>query len=252
MTDKLDVDNPYKHSELAQKAEIAGDFRKAETEFKLAVNAADALPLAEYKMHFQSNLAQVYAIKHAAENFETDQKVTSLESIEHAYHELLALPFLTRIQLSGFYARNEAIPEAKEACDDAFQVGLDSLVDENVAIQAMVKRAEDLQRHLADIVGPEGVEKIFLETFDKLDINKDGFVNEAELKRAQLDITIGVEAQQVIRYLLHNYFAVEKANHDELGMDISGITKADVRKFESKSAARWKRMKKAPDLRPER
>jgi hypothetical protein len=246
MTDNIDVDNPYKHSQLAQQSELAADFRKAEIQFKAAVRAADALPLAEYKSNFQSNLAQEHVIKHAAENFDSDQKVTSLESVESAYHELIALPFLTRIQLAGFYARHEAIPEAKDACDDAFRVGLDPLVRENRNIYAMFQRAGDLQRHLSDILGPDSVEKVFNATFDKLDINKDGFVDSDELKRAQLDISIGADAQQVIRYLLHNYLDVEKASNDEFGMEISGITKADVHNYESNSASRWKRMKKKP------
>ncbi len=244
MTDNLEVDNPYKHSQLAQQSELAADFRKAESEFKAAIRAADALPLAEYKSHFQSNLAQEHVVKHAAENFESNQNVASLESIESAYHELLALPFLTRMQLAGFYARHEAIPEAKDACDDAFRAGLDGLVQDNPSIKSMYRRAEDLQRHLSDILGPDNVEKIFNTSFDKLDVNKDGFVDEAELKRAQLDIAIGAEAQQVIRYLLHNYLEVEKASNDEFGLEISGITKADVHNYEGDSAARWKRMKK--------
>lgn len=148
------------------------------------------------------------------------------------------------MQLAGFYARHEAIPEAKDACDDAFRAGLDALVQDNPTINSMYRRAEDLQRHLSDILGPDNVERIFNTTFDKLDVNKDGFVDEAELKRAQLDIAIGAEAQQVIRYLLHNYLEVEKASNDEFGLEISGITKADVHNYEGDSAARWKRMKK--------
>lgn len=244
MNDNQEVDNPYRHSELAQQAEIAKDFRRAESEFKWAIRAADALPLAEYKQHFQSNLAQEQVIKNAAEDFHTSDNVPSLEAVENAYHELIALPFLTRMQLAGFYARHEAIPEAKDGCDEAFRVGLDALVRSNKSIMAHYKRAEDLQRHLSDILGPDNVEKIFNTTFDKLDINKDGFVDEAELKRAQLDIGIGVEEQHVIRYLLHNYLDVENASNDEFGMEISGITKRDVHNYEGKQSARWKRMKK--------
>lgn len=244
MTDSLQVDNPYKHSQLAQQYESVADLRRAETEFKAAICAADALPLAEYKQHFQSNLAQEHIVKEAAENFDSAPQIGSLEQIAHAYHELIALPFLTRMQLAGFYARHEALPEAKEACDEAFRVGLDALVDDNKSIQAMYRRAEELQRHLVELIGPEDVEKLFYKNFDKLDVNKDGFVDEAELRRAQLDITIGAETQQVIRYLLHNYLAVEKASNDEFGLEIRGITKADVHKFEGNSAARWKRVKK--------
>lgn len=244
MTDMPEVDNPYKHCQLAQQHELASDFRRAESEFKAAIRAADALPIAEYKHHFQTNLAQQHAVAHAAENFDHDHNLSSLEQLESAYHELIALPFLTRMQLAGFYARHEAIPEAKDACDEAFRTGLDSIVKENPAIFSIYKRAEDLHRHLSDILGPDNVEKIFNSNFDKLDVNKDGFVDEAELKRAQLDITVGAEAQQVIRYLLHNYLDVEKASNDEFGLEISGITKADVHNYEGNSSARWKRMKK--------
>ncbi|MBS2001043.1 MAG: hypothetical protein U0103_02425 [Candidatus Obscuribacterales bacterium] len=245
MTDSLQVDNPYKHSQLAQQFESVSDLRRAEIEFKAAIQAADALPLAEYKQHFQSNLAQEHIVKQAAENFDSaPPRIGSLEQIAQAYHELIALPFLTRLQLAGFYARHEALPEAKEACDEAFRVGLDALVDDDKSIQAMYKRAEELQRHLIEILGPEDVEKIFLKNFDKLDVNKDGFVDEAELRRAQLDITISAETQQVVRYLLHNYLAVEKASNDEFGLEIRGITKADVHKYEGNASARWKRVKK--------
>lgn len=240
MTDNSDLDNPYTHSKLAQELELAKDFRRAEHEFKSAVRAADALPLAEYKLHFQCKIAHDQMTK----NVPAGQRAATIESVESAYRELLALPFLTRIQLAGFYARNEAIPEAKEVCDDAFRVGIDEVARMSAGIDASCRRAEDLQRHLSDILGPENVEKIFLSNFDKLDINKDGFVDEAELKRAQLDITIGADAQQVIRYLLHNYLAVEKASNDEIGLEISGITKSDVHNYETKTAARWKRMKK--------
>ncbi len=246
MTDNLDVDNPYKHTQLAQESELAADFRQAESHFKAAVRASDSLPLAEYKVHYLSNVAQEHVVKHAAENFASDQRVTSLAAVERAYHELLALPFLTRIQLAGFYARHEAIPEAKDACDDAFRVGLDPIVRDDTTIYAMFQRAGDLQRHLADILGPKNVEKIFNDNFEKLDVNKDGFVDDQELKRAQLDITIGADVQQVIRYLLHNYLEVEKASNDEFGMEISGITKSDVHNHELNQSAHWKRMKKKP------
>ena len=132
MTDSVDVDNPYQHTKLAQQAELKGNFRQAETEYKAAVRAADSLPLEDYKRHFQSNLAQEHVIKHAAENLETTSHgVSSMQDVENAYHELIVLPFLTRIQLSGFYARHDAIPEAKDVCDEAFRIGLDPMVASN-------------------------------------------------------------------------------------------------------------------------
>ena len=114
--------------------------------------------------------------------------MASLQQVEDAYHELIALPFLTRLQLAGFYARHKAIPEAKDACDDAFRVGLDPIVSANPAVIEMHERAVALKQHLSGYTRPEHVEKTFLRNFDKLDVNRDGFVDEQELKRAQLDL----------------------------------------------------------------
>jgi len=237
-----EIDNPYKHTKIAQQFELSGDFRHAEMRYRSAILAADALPLGDYKMHLQTNIAHDHVVKRAAEHFESTDNVGSLEDVENAYHELIALPFLTRLQLAGFYARHQAIPEAKDACDDALRVGLDPLVKENRSVLEMNDRAVALRQHLADILGPEHVEQLFLKNFDKLDVNRDGFVDEHELKRAQLDLSLDAATQQVIRYLLHNYMEVEKASNDEFGMEISGLTKADVHNYERKTGAKWKRM----------
>jgi hypothetical protein len=236
------IDNPYQHTKLAQQFELSGDFRHAEARYKKAIVAADGLPLADYKIHLQTNVAQDHVIKQAAECFDKTDNVASLEDVENAYHELISLPFLTRLQLAGFYARHQAIPEAKDACEEAFRVGLDPIVKDNRSVLEMHDRATALKQHLADILGPEHVEQIFIKSFDKLDVNRDGFVDDHELKRAQLDLSLDASTQQVIRYLLHNYFEVEKASNDEFGMEISGITKADVHNYERKTGAKWKRM----------
>jgi hypothetical protein len=242
MPDSAQVDNPYEHTKLAQQYELAGDFRHAEIRYKKAIFASDALPLDEYRVHLQTNIAHAHVVKQAAETFDHTHDVATMQQVEDAYHELLALPFLTRLQLAGFYARHKAIPEAKDACEEAFRVGLDPIVSGDDAVNEMHERAVALKQHLSDILGPEHVEQTFLRNFDKLDVNRDGFVDEDELKRAQLDLSFDANTQQVIRYLLHNYVDVEKASNDEFGMEISGITKADVHNFERKATSKWKRM----------
>jgi hypothetical protein len=78
--------------------------------------------------------------------------------------------------------------------------------------------------------------------FDKLDRNHNGFVNESELRRAQFDISIGTEGQSMIRHLLYYYLDVEASSNDEWGVDINGISKNDVRAFEKKKSADWRRL----------
>lgn len=101
---------------------------------------------------------------------------------------------------------------------------------------------KELQRNVSDTLGPRNAEELFLYYFDKLDIDKNGFVDEAELKRAQFDLSIEPEAQSLIRYLLQHYLDIEKANQDEILIDISGISRADVQKYQAKSLASWKRL----------
>jgi hypothetical protein len=236
------VDSPYKHSNTAQQLEQAHDVRRAEVEYKAAVKAADKLPLHLYKQHFSSRKAHEQATKQSAEDFHEEQMVTSLDELERSYQELLALPFLTRVQLAGFYARHNALPEARDVCEEAIKIGLDEISSQNKSLRSMHERASDLLLSLTDIIGPSNVEEVFEKTFDKLDKNKDGFVDEQELKRAQLDLSINEEAQHVIRYLLYHYFDVENASNDEWGMEISGITKRDVKKYQKHTNADWKRM----------
>ena len=242
MEEDLVVDSPYKHSNNAQKLESSNDFRQAEIEYKAAVRAADKLPLHIYKQHFNSKKAHEQATMQAASDFENAQLVNSIADLERSYQELLALPFLTRVQLSGFYARHNALPEAREICEEALKIGLDEVSAQNRALQSMHERASDLLLSLSDIIGPPNVEQVFENNFDRLDKNRDGFVDEDELKRAQLDLSIDEEAQHVIRYLLYHYFDVENASNDEWGMEVSGITKRDVKKYQKHSNADWKRM----------
>jgi hypothetical protein len=242
MDEAVYVDSPYKHSDRAQQLEHGGDLRHAEQEFKAAVAAADKLPLKEYREQYKAGLAHETVTQHSATDFETKQMVGSIDELERSYQELLALPFLTRLQLAGFYARNGALQEAREACEDSLRIGLDDVSIVNKTLCEMQKRAVEMLASLDGIIGPEGTGELFEKAFDKLDINKDGFVDESELKRAQLDLSLDADVQKMIRYLLYHYFEVEQASNDEFGMEISGLSKRDVKKFEKKKNSDWKRM----------
>lgn len=233
-----DVPNPYKHSNAAKHAELKGNLRDAERSYKLAIEAADALPLEEYSRDFK-------AVRDRLNHGESEENEylagADLPELVMAYRELLSLPFLTRSQLAGFYARQNALPEAKELIEEALKVEVDRHAkDED--FENIRERVKELQRNVSDTLGPRNAEELFLYYFDKLDIDKNGFVDEAELKRAQFDLSIEPEAQSLIRYLLQHYLDIEKANQDEILIDISGISRADVQKYQAKSLASWKRL----------
>ncbi|HIA51948.1 MAG TPA: hypothetical protein EYN91_07680 [Candidatus Melainabacteria bacterium] len=234
-----DVPNPYIHSNKAKELELKKDLQEAEAEYRRAVQAADSLPHQEYTRDFNTALDRMrngvsQSNKHLPED--------ALPELISAYRELLALPFLTRTQLAGFYARHNALAEAKEIIEQALAIEADSMGHAGNHPEAE-RRAVELLRNITDILGPSNAEELFLLHFDKLDVNKNGFVDEAELKRAQLDLTVPPEAQSMIRYLLYHYFAVEKASNDEFGEEISGISKSDVRNFQKTAKSNWKRLK---------
>lgn len=235
-----DVPNPYNHSNKAKELELKKNLQEAEAEYRMAVQAADSLPHDEYMRDFSIALDRMRngvspANKHLPEE--------ALPELIDAYRELLALPFLTRTQLAGFYARHNALPEAKEIIEQGLAIEANSMghAGNHPEIE---RRAGELLRNITDILGPVNAEELFLSYFDKLDVNKNGFIDEVELKRAQLDLTIPPEAQSMIRYLLYHYFAVEKASNDEFGEEISGISKSDVRNFQKSAKSNWKRLKK--------
>lgn len=231
------IENPYEFARKARELETAGDIRTAESQYKAVVWAADALPLDEYREH--------YRINRASDGLSKDLKV-SQDQIDQAYIQLLALPFLSRLQLAGFYARNGAPAEAQDVLKYAFKVGLDPLIKDVAAIKELELRAQHLMRDVGDIVGPSDAEERFRNLFSHLDIDKDGYVSQEELRAAQLDITVDSEGQELIRYLLFHYYDVEQASKDELpiGIDIRGISTNDVRNFQKRSKASWKRMHK--------
>lgn len=237
-------DSPYRHSNQASQFESNGDMRNAEAEYKSAIKAADSLPLKQYRDDYKSRRAHETALHHASnEDFGEGALVGSLEELERSYQELLALPFLTRLQLAGFYSRHNAVPEAKEAYEEAIAVGLDEVSAVNPQLKSMEQRAKDLCIRLRDIIGPSDPSNIFEKHFSQLDANRDGFVNQSELKQAQLDLSLDEEAQKLIQFLLYHYFDVQKASIDEFWTECSGITKRDVREFQKQSQADWKRMK---------
>ncbi|HNB23553.1 MAG TPA: hypothetical protein PKZ32_14115 [Candidatus Melainabacteria bacterium] len=234
-----DIPNPYVHSNKAKELELKKDLQSAESEYRRAVQAADSLPHEEYKRDFNTALDRMRNGESPQNKHLPEEAIPELLA---AYRELLALPFLTRTQLAGFYARHNALPEAKEIIEQALAIEAESLGHAGNHPEEE-RRANELLRTLTDILGPANAEELFLAHFDKLDVNKNGFIDEAELKRAQLDLTVAPEAQSMIRYLLYHYFAIEKASNDEFGEEISGISKADVRNFQKSAKSNWKRLK---------
>lgn len=234
-----DVPNPYTHSNRAKQLELKKNLQEAEEEYRKAVQAADSLPHDEYMRDFNTALDRKRNGVSESNKYLPEEALTELIA---AYRELLSLPFLTRTQLAGFYARHNALPEAKEVIEQALAIEAQTKGRAGNNAEAE-RRAAELLKNIGDILGPANAEELFLAYFDKLDVNKNGFIDEQELKRAQLDISVPPEAQSMIRYLLYHYFAVEKASNDEFGEEISGISKNDVRKFQKSIKANWKRLK---------
>jgi hypothetical protein len=234
----LEVDSPYEHNKLADESERAGKLRDAERELKLAIKAADALPISEYLGNFVDELNKY----RKDPNYQTSPGV-SLDQLKQAYRRLILVPFMTRFQLASFYARHGGIPESKEIIEQAFEMPMDDLVRKDPEVSQILERAEEFKKALHDVMGPDHLSELFTNLFDKLDQDKNGFVHESELRRAQFDISIGPEGQNMIRHLLYHYLDVEAASHDEWGVDILGISKKDVAAFEKKTGENWRRLK---------
>jgi len=234
----LEVDSPYEHNKLAEEYEHAGKLRDSERELKQAIKAADALPISEYLGNFVDELHKYQKDP----NYQTSPGV-SLDQLKQAYRRLILVPFMTRFQLASFYARHGGLPEAKEIIEQALEMPMDDLVRKDPEVSKILERAEEFKKAVSDVMGPDHLSELFENLFDKLDQDKNGFVHESELRRAQFDITIGPEGQKLIRHLLYHYLDVEKASHDEWGIDILGISKKDVANFERSTGEHWRRLK---------
>jgi hypothetical protein len=234
-----DVRNPYEHIQAARKAEQEGNMRRAESQWKAAVVAADSLPMIEYKRNFKEEL-----VRYAFDPGYQSRPGVSEQHLRDVYCDLLALVFTTRMHLATFYARNGALPEAKEACEQAFAYGMDALSKEHRSQKEFFKRAEHIRATLAQQVGPDELRMLVFEHFDDLDLDGDGFLHEDELRQAQFDLTLPADCQHVVKYLLEHYHEVEAAHKDEWGFDIKGISRRDVKEHEAKKNSTWKRMPK--------
>jgi hypothetical protein len=235
-----DVRNPYEHIQAARLAESEGNMRRAESQWKAAIIAADSLPMIEYKRNFREELVR-YAFD---PSYQSRPGVTE-KKLRDVYADLFALPFTTRMHLATFYGRNGALPEAKEACDQAFAYGMDALSKEHSTQYDFFKRAEIIRDNLSKHVGPDDLRATTESYFAQLDLDGDGFLHEEELRQAQFNLTLPADCHHVVRYLLDHYHEVEAAYADEWGiMDIKGISRRDVKEHEAKKNSTWKRMPK--------
>lgn len=222
------LDDPFEYCKAAQKHENSGNSAEAEIAFKKAIKAADKLPMDEYKEHLR-------VVTKELRGDSDEEQSLDLEAVTGAYHELLAMPFLTRIQLAGYYARHNKLNEARQICNEAFERGLDAETLHTPVVAIMDQRAAQLHQVLNDMMGPENAERIFAELFDRLDTNHDNFVDEEELRRALLDIEIDDEGHALVRFLLHNYENVMQSNRDQMWFqDYLGISRADLQSYQKK------------------
>lgn len=240
MQETTDIRNPYSHMKRAKQFEAEDNMRSAESEWKLAVRAADSLPLPEYKKALRKEL-----LSYAADASYEAHPGMKREDVMKTFAEVLSLPFLTRIELSGFYARNGALPEAWDACNAAFSMtGKDLMESEDARLQELFQRARILRQNIEDALGPENMEQLFERNLEALDHDGNGFVHQSELRGAQFDLSLSPECQLLIRHLLSHYFEIEAAHHDEWGIDINGITLRDIQCYVRERNANWKRMGK--------
>jgi hypothetical protein len=239
MEDASKLSNPYAHMKRAKALEDEQNLRAAESQWRAAVRAADSLPLEEYRSGLNLEL-----VRYAADPSYQSSPGVSREDLTRAYSEVLALPFLTRIELAGFYGRNAAYPEALDVCLQAFVPGPDAECLKDPRIHEMYQRAKILRMSIEEMIGPEDLEKTFRENMGTLDRDGDGFVDHEELSAARFDLRLSPECQLLIRHLLCHYFEIEAAHHDEWGIDISGISLKDVQEYGRSSASNWRRMGK--------
>ena len=241
MANEEGVRSPYVHMKQGAAEEAAGNLRGAEAQWLHAVRSADSLPLAEYRRSMRAEL-----VRYSAEPaYESKPGVTEAQ-LRKAYSEVLALPFLARLELASFYARYGAYPEAKEACEQAFAFKPDEICLQDVRVKQLWKRAELMALTLEEMIGPEQIEELFAKHFAQLDRDHNGYVHHEELEQAQFDLSLPAECQLLIRHLLCHYFEVEAAHDDEWGIDIKGISQRDVQAFAKEKRGAWKRLKRSP------
>jgi len=228
---------PQSLTKLALALEGQKDIRGAEGHFREAVASADGLPIQDYVDDFLEELKNY----HELPGYSVSPGVDAQE-LKSTYHKVLILPFATRFQLAAFYARNGAFPEAKEAIEDALHTGIEPLIRQDPSVNDLIERATEFLRTIDDVIGPENLSKVVATYFKKIDVDKNGFLHEDELRRAQFDLSIDSEGQKMIRHLLYHYLEVEASSHDEWGVDISGISHLDVQTFEQKRKRSWKRL----------
>lgn len=242
MVKRKTLEDPFDHCKAAQKHESAGNREDAESALKKAIKAADALPMDEYREHLRIVTRELRGEAGGKPPDEQEEQALDLEAVTGAYHELLAMPFLTRIQLAGFYARHNMLLQARQICNDAIERGLDAETLRTPAVAIMDQRAAQLHHALNDIMGPEQADRVFEELFAKLDANHDNFVDQEELKRALLDIEIDDEGHALVRFLLHNYEDVMQSTKDQFWFsDYFGISKADVKSYLKKQQSELQR-----------
>gem|GEM_PF-1513935 len=224
--------DPFELSKAAQKHEHSGNREEAESAFKKAIKAADALPLEEYKENLRMIVRE---LRGDQKQPAVEHQALDLQAVTDAYNELLSMPFLTRIQLAGFYARNNKLVQARQICNEALERGLDAETLHTPAVAIMDQRATQLHHALNDALGPENAEQVFTELFAKLDTNRDNFVDEEELRRALLNIEIDDDGHALVRFLLHNYENVMQSSRDQMWFeDFLGISKADLTNYQKK------------------
>ncbi|MFN8671128.1 MAG: C2 family cysteine protease [Candidatus Sericytochromatia bacterium] len=76
---------------------------------------------------------------------------------------------------------------------------------------------------------PKGeLEKQFIATMKRIDINNDGFINKRELSTFENCNKVDNKEAAMIGALLDSYGKLENLSDDEMGLEIKGITKKDI------------------------